>query len=254
MVKLAENSEEINSKELEILDNFIGDEEDNKFYDRNDTEFCDLVDESCEYSDEEDDIDIDTELFNRRKNNKYSKNMKDLADEVGSDVDDLKNQMSRFKELNKSLRRNENANSTASFISKELKSLDDQGLANVLRNIIFSSDIDWNYATKMVNKFMPEVTLNEEFEIDECDEDLIEDLIENIESDGKFIEKACKQVRDLDGFLTDYTMYKNIETGEYVFVFGDKDIYKPEDGEYNWSCDTEKEAWEWFNDYQEDEE
>lgn len=64
-----------------------------------------------------------------------------------------------------------------------------------------------------------------------------------------FTEIASKQVQDSDGFYTDYTMYRDIETGEYVFVFGDKYMYTPESGDFDWSCDTEQEAWEWFNDY-----
>ena len=62
-------------------------------------------------------------------------------------------------------------------------------------------------------------------------------------------EKASKSVSDSNGFMTDYTMYRNINTGEYVFVFGDKDIYRPEDGYYDWECETEEEAEEWFNNY-----
>jgi hypothetical protein len=53
----------------------------------------------------------------------------------------------------------------------------------------------------------------------------------------------------VDGFLTDYTMYQNMNTGEYVFVFGDKDIYRPEDGNFDWECETEEEAKEWFDNY-----
>jgi len=63
-------------------------------------------------------------------------------------------------------------------------------------------------------------------------------------------EIASKQVMDSDGFMTDYTMYRNINTGEYVFVFGDKDIYRPEDGYFDWECETEDEAKEWFDNYE----
>ena len=62
-------------------------------------------------------------------------------------------------------------------------------------------------------------------------------------------EIASKSVEDSDGFMTDYTMYRNINTGEYVFVFGDKDIYRPEDGNFDWECETEEEAKEWFDNY-----
>ena len=38
---------------------------------------------------------------------------------------------------------------------------------------------------------------------------------------------------------------------EYVFVFGDNDMYDPNDGmtSVDWECDSEKEAWDWFQDY-----
>ena len=62
-------------------------------------------------------------------------------------------------------------------------------------------------------------------------------------------EVASKQVTDSDGFMTDYTMYRNINTNEYVFVFGDKDIYRPEDGYFDWECETKAEAEEWFDNY-----
>lgn len=66
---------------------------------------------------------------------------------------------------------------------------------------------------------------------------------------GIFEKIASKQVPDSDGFYTDYTMYQNLETGEFVFVFGDDDYYSPEDGNYDYECDSEEEAWEWYNSY-----
>lgn len=64
-----------------------------------------------------------------------------------------------------------------------------------------------------------------------------------------YIEVASKLVRDFDGFLTDYTMYKCVGTEDYVFIFGDKELYRPESEDFDWSCDSEQEAWEWFNSY-----
>ncbi len=61
-------------------------------------------------------------------------------------------------------------------------------------------------------------------------------------------EVDSKYVKDSDGFTTEYTMYKN-EDGKYAFVFGDKDIYKPEDGDFDWEAESEKEAREWFDSY-----
>ena len=76
-----------------------------------------------------------------------------------------------------------------------------------------------------------------------------DDFAYDEEINGNFEKIASKHVPDSAGFYTDYTMYRNLETGEYVFVFGDNDYYSPEDGDYDYECDTEEEAWEWYNSY-----
>lgn len=58
-----------------------------------------------------------------------------------------------------------------------------------------------------------------------------------------------KSVLDYDGFLTDYTMYLDTETGEYVFIFGDNDYYGPDTDSIDHECESLEEAYEWFNDY-----
>lgn len=58
-----------------------------------------------------------------------------------------------------------------------------------------------------------------------------------------------KSVIDMDGFNTDYTMYHDLENDTYVFVFGDSDIYGPDDGDFDWECDSLAEAEEWFDSY-----
>lgn len=65
----------------------------------------------------------------------------------------------------------------------------------------------------------------------------------------RYTEIETKEVLDSDGFYTDYTMYKDNMNDRYVFVFGDKDIYRPDDGIFDWEADTEKEAYEWFDSY-----
>lgn len=95
----------------------------------------------------------------------------------------------------------------------------------------------------------------------------------NMHDDYLFV--TSKQVQDSDGFWTDYTMYAHIQAPtdvwydllrngmtsiedipdeyitEYVFVFGDNDVYDPNDGmtSFDWECDSEREAWDWFQDY-----
>lgn len=71
------------------------------------------------------------------------------------------------------------------------------------------------------------------------------------EEESEWIEMDSKSVRDSDGFLTDYTWYWRNNNGEdqHVFVFGDSDLYGPEDGYFDWECDSLEEAQEWFENY-----
>ena len=46
------------------------------------------------------------------------------------------------------------------FISTELKSIRDKGFSNVLRKIIFNSNIDWEKVADIIEENMPEVDLN----------------------------------------------------------------------------------------------
>lgn len=60
---------------------------------------------------------------------------------------------------------------------------------------------------------------------------------------------GTKQVQDTDGFWTDYTLWHNIETDQYVCIFGDSDLYNPENTSPDFETASEFEAYEWFNDY-----
>ncbi len=50
---------------------------------------------------------------------------------------------------------------TQQLISAELSSISDQGLADVIRGILFSENnqIDWLEAGQIISKYMPEVKL-----------------------------------------------------------------------------------------------
>ncbi len=65
--------------------------------------------------------------------------------------------------------------------------------------------------------------------------------------DWELIDK--KSIRDSDGFLTDYILYRNTITDLYVCVYGDSDVYKPEDGYFDFETENYDEAIEWFNSY-----
>lgn len=56
-----------------------------------------------------------------------------------------------------------------------------------------------------------------------------------------------KQVQDSDGFMTDYTWYTNGE--KHIFMFGDSDLYEPDEDYSDWETESEEEAAEWFDSY-----
>lgn len=85
-------------------------------------------------------------------------------------------------------------------------------------------------------------------------DDLVESLNKSLtESDDEELPQyeyeISKQVMDSDGFYTDYTMYYDHNNNRYVFVFGDNELYLPEYEDFDYECDTEKEAYEWFDNY-----
>lgn len=56
-----------------------------------------------------------------------------------------------------------------------------------------------------------------------------------------------KEVMDSNGFYTEYTLYTNGEN--FICIFGDRDLYTPEDTEPDFETESEKEAREWFANY-----
>lgn len=74
---------------------------------------------------------------------------------------------------------------------------------------------------------------------------------DEIESPNKWTEVETKQVRDSDGFMTDYTWYTDGD--EHICIFGDKDLYLP--GEVTPDIDGfygeagAKAMSDWFNNY-----
>ena len=59
-----------------------------------------------------------------------------------------------------------------------------------------------------------------------------------------------KSVKDWDDFWTDYTLWYNEYTDRWVCIFGDRDIYYPENTDYDAEFEDESEAREWFDLYQ----
>lgn len=70
----------------------------------------------------------------------------------------------------------------------------------------------------------------------------------NCSRDGHYKLIRHKYVEDSDGFLTDYAMYE-MPDGNYVFIFGDTDLYNPDNTEWDWEAETREQADEWFDNY-----
>jgi hypothetical protein len=66
---------------------------------------------------------------------------------------------------------------------------------------------------------------------------------------GRYTLLDRKSVADSDGFYTDYSLYKDEVENIYVCVFGDSDIYRPEDENFDAEFEYEDEAYDWFDNY-----
>lgn len=70
------------------------------------------------------------------------------------------------------------------------------------------------------------------------------------EADMSWILLERKSVPDVNGFYTDYCLYQNEDETEYVCIFGDRDIYTPDNTEPDAEFDTYEEAKDWFDNYE----
>ena len=123
---------------------------------------------------------------------------------------------------------------------------DEQMTLDELKNKVYKSDDELN---KYFEDHCKALDDNEKathilVEIGRLNDDAL-----NESEEKHFEEISSKSVRDSDGFTTDYTLYKDLDNNRYVCVFGDKEMYKPEDENFDFISDYEEEAKEWFNEY-----
>lgn len=82
-----------------------------------------------------------------------------------------------------------------------------------------------------------------------------EDVEENLNEDypntigDRYYRIDIKHVKDSDGFLTDYTWWYDAATDQHIFIFGDSEVYTPEDSSPDWETDSEDTAQEWWDNY-----
>ena len=95
----------------------------------------------------------------------------------------------------------------------------------------------------------------------ELEEPINPDLLESLDEEEDYFDPfnegenetgyellSEKDIKDSDGFWTKYCLYKTND-GRFVTVYGDPDIYRPQDGYFDAEFDTLEEAEEWFYDY-----
>ena len=81
---------------------------------------------------------------------------------------------------------------------------------------------------------------------DDPEGEMFEDDEEPFEEHWELI--ARRDIKDSDGFMTEYSLYGS-NTGRIVTVYGDSDIYRPENGDIDEEFDNIKEAEEFFYDF-----
>lgn len=90
-----------------------------------------------------------------------------------------------------------------------------------------------------------------DFSVENYEDDEIESSVDIDEEteDPKWICLDIKHVRDSDGMLTDYALYTTKDEDKYICMFGDADLYAPDEMYADAEFDTEEEALEWFENY-----
>lgn len=90
-----------------------------------------------------------------------------------------------------------------------------------------------------------------DFAVENDDDDEIESAVDIDEEteDPEWIMLNKKFVRDSDGMLTEYALYTNQDEDKYICMFGDTDVYPPDEMYADAEFDTEDEACEWFDNY-----
>ena len=81
----------------------------------------------------------------------------------------------------------------------------------------------------------------------EVEENLNEDYPNTV--GDRYYRIDSKHVKDSDGFLTDYTWGYDAATDQHIFIFGDSEVYTPEDSSPDWETDSEDTAQEWWDNY-----
>lgn len=118
----------------------------------------------------------------------------------------------------------------------------------------YADSHDYSRYEKQIRSVLPNARVYSNFD----DYEIIVDVsrcYENVNSstevysdNSDWTELESKSVLDSDGFYTDYTLYTNGST--FICMFGDKDIYEPDEAYADYETENEEEAYSWFDNYE----
>lgn len=113
------------------------------------------------------------------------------------------------------------------------------------KNVYRGNQEDISKIDEFKSKYLSHISLNSAKNVTSASYGEAFDIEDDQYSDWR--ELASKSVEDSDGFNTDYTLYTNGET--YICMFGDKDLYEPDEAYADYETENEQDAWDWFNSY-----
>ncbi len=67
---------------------------------------------------------------------------------------------------------------------------------------------------------------------------------------GNWHELDSKKILDFDGYPTDYTLYENEYGTSWLTMFGDKNLYYPDEEDADELFDSRKEAYRFFRNFE----
>lgn len=145
-----------------------------------------------------------------------------------------------------------------SFVEDIITSAVEDSLANLASVDIPEYDASWCPADYVASR-KEEVALEKAKKayIDALIDSLLINAPEDIKSatqiqgsSDEWTYLSSKSVPDSDGFYTDYTLYTNLDRSKFICMFGDNDLYEPDEDYADFETESEDQAWEWFNSYE----
>ena len=207
---------------------------------------------------DEDDMYDDWQMGNVGRFNKYPDGLLDeplpfesLQEAGNYDTGKLNTRINKLKSGIRDIKADWKAGKTK-YKKKSSEDEDDARDAKRYRAMMAAQKGDINQSNQKKESFLKEGTMSQDELINAIQNGKsfdFNDYKDYFGTNEPYVELDSKSVKDSDGFLTDYTLYYDYDLGEFVCIFGDKELYTPDNSEPDAEFETEREAREWFDDY-----